>query len=95
LTGNAELAALEQNPADEQRARALAEVLIARAGADVEFRQVLQNWWEQARMLHIGDENITNTVSGGTQRGPVLQGRDFGDITFGATPVQGSPDQPA
>jgi len=94
LTGNAELAALEQNPANEERARALAEVLIARASTDVDFGQALQNWWQQARILHIGDRT-TNTISGGTQRGPVLQGRDFGNITFGATPVQRSPDQPA
>jgi len=31
--------------------------------------------------------NVTNTISGGTQQGPVLQGRDFSNITFGAAPV--------
>jgi hypothetical protein len=94
-TGNAELVALEQNPADEQRAAALAEVLIARASADIEFRQALQNWWDQARMLRTGDGNIANTISGGTQQGPVLQGRDFGDITFGAAPVPRQPNHRA
>jgi hypothetical protein len=93
--GNAELAALEQNPADEQRAAALAEVLIARASADIEFRQALQSWWDQARTLRTGDGNITNTISGGTQQGPVLQGRDFGDVTFGAAPVPRPSDHPA
>ena len=28
--------------------------------------------------------NVTNTISGGTQYGPVLQGRDFTNLTFGA-----------
>jgi hypothetical protein len=31
--------------------------------------------------------NITNTISGGTQYGPMLQGRDFTGLTFGATPA--------
>ena len=37
------------------------------------------------RELNIG--NVTNTISGGTQQGPVLQGRDFSNITFGAPPA--------
>jgi hypothetical protein len=94
-TGNAELAALIQNPSDEQRAAALAEVLMSRASADAEFRQALQSWWDQAGTLHAGDGNVTNTITGGTQQGPVLQGRDFGDITFGPAPVPRSPNRRA
>jgi hypothetical protein len=30
---------------------------------------------------------VTNTISGGYQYGPVLQGRDFIGLTFGATPA--------
>lgn len=82
-SGETELAALEHVPADERRAIALAEVLIARAGADSEFRTALTAWWEQASLLHIGGD-VTNTVSGGTFYGPVLQGRDFRGLTFGA-----------
>src|ERR1022692_1107924 len=52
--GDTELAALEQAPADERRAVALAEVLVARAGADAEFRQALQAWWEQAGPVRTG-----------------------------------------
>jgi hypothetical protein len=84
--GDAELAALEHKPAEERRAVALAEVLAARAGADTEFRQALQIWWEQAGPIRAGAGDVTNTISGGTQHGPVLQGRDFGNITFGTIP---------
>ena len=85
-SGLAELAALEQAPADERRAVALAEVLVARAGADAGFREALEVWWEQASQIRIGGD-VTNTVSGGTQYGPVLQGRDFSGLTFGAFAV--------
>jgi hypothetical protein len=39
--------------------------------------------------------NITNTMSGGTQHGPVLQGRDFTGLTFGAplAPAASGPDE--
>jgi hypothetical protein len=85
-TGEAELTALEQAPDDRQRAVALAEALLARSDADDEFRRALESWWVRAEpiraSLSIG--NVTNTISGGTQHGPVLQGRDFSNITFGA-----------
>jgi hypothetical protein len=83
-TGQAELAALEQVPADERRALALAEVLVARAETDGEFRDVLQTWSEQARQIHISSD-VTNTVSGGTFHGPVLQGRAFTNLSFGSS----------
>ena len=38
------------------------------------------------RPVRAAEGNVTNTISGGTQYGPVLQGRDFSNITFGATP---------
>lgn len=81
--GSAELAALEQSPADERRAVALAEVLVARAEADSEFRDALRAWWEPASQVQISGD-VTNTVSGGTFSGPVLQGRDFSGLTFGS-----------
>jgi hypothetical protein len=80
--GSAEMVALEQAPADGQRAEALAEVLVARADADSEFRDALAAWWEQASRIHMGGD-VANTVSGGTFHGPVLQGRDFTGLTFG------------
>jgi len=81
-SGSAELIALEQAPADGQRAMALAEVLVARADVDSEFRDALEAWWEQASPIQIGGD-VANTISGGTFHGPVLQGRDFTGLTFG------------
>jgi hypothetical protein len=82
-SGEAELAALQQAPGDRQRAVALAEVLLARSGVDQEFQQALESWWQQAEPIRASIGNVVNTISGGTQHGPVLQGRDFNGITFG------------
>jgi hypothetical protein len=87
-SGQAELAALEQAPSDECRAVALGEALLARAGADTAFQRELESWWAQASKVYIGQSTVTNTVSGGTQHGPVLQGRDFSGLTFMASPPQ-------
>jgi hypothetical protein len=92
-SGVHELAALEGAPGEERQAVALAEVLIARAGSDDEFRQALENWWEQASRLPAHGGNVANTISGGTQNGPVLQGRDFSGLTFGAPAASPRPDQ--
>jgi hypothetical protein len=83
--GSAELAALEQAPADQQRAVALAEAVVARAAADREFGKALAAWWEQARDLPAAGD-VSNTISGGAQYGPVLQGRDFTGLTFTTAP---------
>jgi hypothetical protein len=82
-SGEAEFASLARDPADEQRAVGLAEVLVARADVDNEFREALANWWERASQVQVSG-NVANTVSGGTQYGPVLQGRDFTGLTFGS-----------
>ena len=50
-SGEAELAALQQAPGDQQKAVALAEALLARSGADDEFRQALESWWQQAEPI--------------------------------------------
>jgi hypothetical protein len=92
-SGSDELVSLEEAPANEQRAVALAEVLVARANADSDFRDALEVWWEQASQLHI-DGDVTNTISGGTFSGPVLQGRDFSGLTFGVpAPPPAGPGQ--
>jgi hypothetical protein len=87
--GEAQLTAFQQAPTDRDTAVALAEALLARSGADAEFRRALESWWRQAEpirtSLNIG--NVTNTVSGGTQQGPVLLGRDFSNITFSVAPA--------
>ena len=93
-SGAAELAALEQAPADERRALALAEVLLARANAEAVFGEALAAWWEQASQIRIG-RDVANTVSGGTFHGPVLQGRDFSGLTFNTPPPVSPPAPPA
>jgi hypothetical protein len=94
VSGEAELAALQQAPGDQQKAVALAERLLARAATDAEFDQALKGWWEQAEPVRTSIANtVTNTISGGIQRGPVLQGQNFSSITFGAAPPSPSPPQ--
>ena len=93
--GEAHLAALEQTPGDQDKAVALAEVLLARSIADGEFRRALRNWWDQAEPIRARIENVTNTISGGTQQGPVLMGRDFSDVSFGAAQASPPPVPPS
>jgi hypothetical protein len=86
-TGESELAALQQTRGDQSRAVALAAALLARARVDEEFGRALESWWDQAGPVRASIGNATNTISGGTQRGPVLQGRDFSGITLSAGPA--------
>ena len=86
-SGRAELAALEGSPGDRAMAVTLAEVLLARADGDPGFAEGLRQWWDQAEPFREKTGNVTNTVSGGTQYGPVLQGRDFTGLTFGTPPA--------
>ena len=92
--GEEELAALQQAPSEEEKAVALGKVLLARAAADAEFRRALEAWWEQAGPIRANIGNVTNTISGGAQRGPVLQGRDFSNLSFGAAPAVPPPILP-
>ena len=85
--GQEELTALQQSPRDQQKAAELAQALLARADADAGFGQALQQWWEYAEPIRASLGDVTNTISGGTQYGPVLQGRDFSNLTFGASPA--------
>jgi hypothetical protein len=81
-SGEGELVALEQAPADERKAVALGEALLARAGADAAFQRELETWWAEASQTYPDHGNVTSTITGGTQYGPVLQGRDFTNLTF-------------
>ena len=85
LPGRAELKALQVAPHDRQKALALAEVLLERSRVDTAFGQGLDDGGHQEPVrASLGD--VTNTISGGTQHGPVLQGRDFNNLTFGTAP---------
>ncbi len=86
-SGEAELAALQRSPDDQQKAVALAEVLLARATGDPGFERALHEWWEQATPVREKTGSVTNTITGGTFSGPVLQGRDFSNLTFGTPPA--------
>jgi len=85
--GEVELAALQQAPGDQPKAVALAEALLARSGADDEFKRALEAWWQQAEPIRASIGNVANTIIGGTQNGPVLMGRDFSNLTFGGAPA--------
>ncbi|MFJ5263439.1 hypothetical protein ACIQAC_23535 [Streptomyces sp. NPDC088387] len=57
------------------------------------IRADLEQWYEQARLVRTGDGEVHNTVSGGTQSGPVIQGRDFHGISFNG-PLPTPTEQP-
>lgn len=82
-SGELEVAALEAAPDDVASAQALATALGVRAALDGEFRAQLDAWWQQARAIHPGGD-VHNSISGGTQHGPVFQGRDFSSLSFDA-----------
>ncbi|MDH6111602.1 hypothetical protein P3T36_001918 [Kitasatospora sp. MAP12-15] len=84
-SGHEELAALEGAPADPTRAQALVTTLSVRAALDAEFRGLLADWWQQAQSIDTTGE-FHNRITGGTQNGPVFQGRDFSNITFTVPP---------
>jgi hypothetical protein len=81
-SGEAELGALEQSPEDPARAQALCTVLAKRADLDPDFSTGLQQWYEQVKLIHTGDGDVSSTISGGTFQGPVLQGRDFSGLSI-------------
>jgi tetratricopeptide (TPR) repeat protein len=97
-SGEAELSALQESPRDLEKAVALAEVLLARAGADSGFERALEEWWKRTEPVQATVGNVTNTISADTQYGPVLQGTSFGNVSIFA-PVSVSntvvPSQPA
>ncbi|MEW2573020.1 hypothetical protein [Streptomyces sp. NPDC047070] len=83
-SGEAELTALAGNPDELERAHQLRTALAVRAALDAEFRLALDNWWQQAQSVRTGESTVTNQISGGTQYGPVVQGRDFNGLTITA-----------
>ncbi|MET9346015.1 hypothetical protein [Streptomyces termitum] len=89
-SGEAELRALDEAPDEPARAEALRGVLVARAAEEPEFAAALASWHQQVRALP--DGSVTNTVSGGTQYGAVVQGRDFHGVSFGAPPPPPVPE---
>lgn len=70
------------DPADEDAAAALRLAVRKALAADTELQDEVRHMLAQAG-TSIG--TVTNTISGGVQQGPVLQGRDFSNLTFGAS----------
>jgi hypothetical protein len=62
--------------------------LVARWGVDAEFGRALRDWWALADPVRERIGDFTNTISGGPFSGPILQGRDFSNLTFGTTPAR-------
>ncbi|MFC8710687.1 hypothetical protein ACFUCQ_12275 [Streptomyces sp. NPDC057197] len=94
VPGQRELARLGEDPGDPRRARELSAALARRALWDTGFRHDLEAWYARTRTLGIEEGAVRNTVSGGTQNGPVLQGRDFSGVSFGAPPPPPPPAPP-
>ncbi|MFE0422693.1 hypothetical protein [Streptomyces sp. NPDC058953] len=88
-SGEREVAELEDNPTDALRAQALATALGVRAALDGEFRVLLEEWRLQAESE--SGAVVHNSIRGGIQNGPVVQGRDFSGLTFTMTPAPESP----
>ncbi|MFF3617850.1 hypothetical protein [Streptomyces sp. NPDC002467] len=88
-SGELEVAALEDSHTDPARAQALATAIGVRAALDVDFRVRLDEWWRHAQST--GGE-VHNSVNGGRQNGPVVQGRDFSNLTFNMTRGTAVPD---
>lgn len=77
--------ALEQDPSDTVRAKALVDGLLQRSAADALFASELQQWQARASVVLRDGSQVSNTISGGVQYGPVFQGRDFtGPFSLGA-----------
>jgi hypothetical protein len=85
-TGELELTALRQAPDDQARAQALSAALAARSSLDPDFDAGLRQWHEAARLIPREDGDVRNSISGGNQYGPVLQGRNFSGLSFNTQP---------
>lgn len=81
-SGETELVRLQEMPGDVTRAQSLSIALAVRAAVDPEFSVGLREWLQQANLVRTGDGDVHNTISGGTQHGPVVQGRDFSGLSF-------------
>ncbi|MFJ2778206.1 hypothetical protein [Kitasatospora sp. NPDC087315] len=93
--GEAELAALAQEPDTLERAQRLSTALAVRAALDTDFRLALESWWQQAQSVRTSEGTVTNQICGGAQYGPVVQGRDFSSLTITAHSSAGPRAAPA
>jgi hypothetical protein len=82
------------DPADDDALAALRLAVRKALDADQGLYGEVRDMLAQAGVSVSG--NVSNTISGGSFRGPVMQGRDFTGLTFGAPPAAaprpGDPD---
>ncbi|GAA0925173.1 hypothetical protein [Nonomuraea longicatena] len=79
--GSAEAAALESaESADSQR---VIDLMVERGGADPVFGETLTTWARETQPLLGQTIHNTNTITGGTQTGPVIQTAYIGSLNFG------------
>ncbi|MFF5844018.1 hypothetical protein ACIP4T_26935 [Streptomyces massasporeus] len=86
VSGEAELAALDEASDDGDRARKLAEVLMLRAQQDPAFARALDAWRREAEALdakRTGAGDVHSEISGGDFHGPVVVSRDINELHFG------------
>lgn len=88
-SGELELAALQDDSTDPNRAQALVTALQVRAALDEEFRVRLDEWWRGAQSA---GGVVHNSISGSVRNGQAIQGRDFSHLTFNMTRDAGSSD---
>jgi hypothetical protein len=84
--GEGELAALDEDTADDARARALADALAQRAEQDPAFARALTLWRQEAERIHGGGGRGGDTrqeISGGTQHNVVFTRDVHGTINLG------------
>ncbi|GHD79596.1 hypothetical protein ACFQL8_19570 [Streptomyces goshikiensis] len=92
-SGELEAASLAGDPADPMRAQALATALGVRAALDGEFRELLDQWWQQAQSAPSAG-NVYNNIGGNVESGAnVVQSRDVSSLTFNMTRPSAAPDR--
>lgn len=84
-----EFAELEAAPQSRAAAQALARRLTDRAAEEPTFAVQLADWQARAQVVmdHCAPGDVHNNFSGSATT--VVQGRDFGSITFGGRPQAG------
>ncbi|MEU6534555.1 hypothetical protein [Streptomyces sp. NPDC047000] len=86
-SGEVELRALRDAPADIDRAHALSTALAVRAALDAGFREGLRQWAEEASTAVVVEPGVHNSIHGSTVHGTVIQaGRDVHGLPASAPP---------
>lgn len=86
-SGEVELRALRDDPANIDHAHALSTALAVRAALDARFREGLQQWADDAGTAVGAEPGVHNSIHGSTVHGTVIQaGRDVHGLPTSAPP---------